>query len=334
VAIVLGFGLSFVVAAVVLLLIGISPVSAIRVALDGSVTTKGGLANSLVFATPRLFVALGACVAIQSGVFNLGGEGQLQLGGIGAALVAVLVGPLIGPLHVGLAIAAAAAFGGLWAAIAALLQVWRGANILITSLLMSFVGVFLVQYLVQGPFQESGAVFNQSDRIPASAELINILPGTRLHFGFVLAVLATFGCQVLLKRTSLGMELRAAGFNARAASYFGLSPNRLVVTSMFISGALGGLGGASEILGVHYRLLQGFSIGIGFEGVAIAFLGALKPIPTLFVAIFFGVLQAGVLELQHELDVPLAISLIMLGLPILTLAAARGLVLLREGSEE
>ena len=328
--VVIGFALSFVVGSIIILAIGVDPAEAINTALRGSVTSRNGLANSLVFATPRLLVALGAAVAIRSGVFNLGGEGQLLMGAVGAAMVAVLLGPMFAPLHILLALIAAAVAGGLWASIAALLQVWRGADVLITSLLLSFVATFFVQYLVQGPFQQPGSVFSQSSRIADTAELPIVLPGTRLHLGFVIGLVMVGLVYLLLHRTTIGMEFRAAGFNPRAAVFSGMSPGRLVLTSMFVSGAIGGIAGALEIMGVQFRLLQGFSGGIGFEGIAIAFLGALKPLPILAVAIMFGMLQAGVIELQR-LDVPGSMALIMEGLPILVLAAGGGIVLLRRG---
>jgi len=325
VSVVIGFGLSFVIGGILIALVGADPVEATRVAIDGAITTRRGFGNTLVFATPRLLVGLGACVAIRSGVFNLGGEGQLQMGAVGAALVGVLLGPMIAPLHLVLAISAAAVFGGLWALVAALLQVWRGASLLITTLLMNFVAIFFVEYLVQGPFQGATAAYNSSERVHETAELPIVIPGTRVHLGFVIAIVAVAATTLLLQRTTLGTEFRAAGFNPRAALFAGLSPARLVLGSMFISGLLGGLAGAGEILGVQYRLLQGFSTNIGFEGLAVAFLAGLNPAATLLVALLFGALQSGVLSLQHEMGIPVSIALIMEGLPIVFLAASRGL---------
>jgi ABC-type uncharacterized transport system permease subunit len=327
----LGFGLSFLVGGALIVWVGVNPIEALRVAFDGALATRRGFGNTLAFATPRLLVGLGACVAIRSGVFNLGGEGQLQMGAVGAALVGVLVGPMVAPLHLLLALVGAVAFGGLWALMAALLQVWRGASVLITTLLMNFVAIFFVEYLVQGPFQGSTVAYNSSERIHETAELPVVLPGTRVHLGFVIALVAVVLTTLLLRRTTLGTEFRAAGFNPRAAKFAGLSPARLILASMFISGALGGLAGAGEILGVQFRLLQGFSTNIGFEGLAVAFLGGLTPGGTLLVALLFGALQSGVLQLQHELAIPVSIALIMEGLPIVCLAASRGLSLIGGG---
>ena len=296
VAVVAGFLLSFAVGSVIIAMIGVDPIEGLRVALEGSVATKRGLTNTLVFATPRLLVALGACIAIRSGVFNLGGEGQLQMGAVGAAVVAIFIGPIFAPLHILLALAAAGVMGGVWGGIAAVLQVWRGANVLITTLLMNFVAIFFVQYLVQGPLQEEGSIFSQTARIMDTAQLPAVIPGTRLHLGFVLALVGVIATAVLLFRTPIGTEFRAAGFNPGAARYSGLSPDRLIVSSMFVSGSFGGFAGATEILGVQFRLLQGFSMNVGFEGLAIAFLGALNPALILVVAVLFGALQAGVLD--------------------------------------
>lgn len=305
-------------------LAGVSPLEALTTLIDGSVGSTRAIGDSLTFATPRLLVALGAAVAIRSGVFNLGGEGQLQLGAAGAAVVALLPLTVLGPLHLVLAVIAGAVCGALWAAIAAVLKVWRGIDEVISTLMLSFVAVYLIQYLVQGPLQPEDAVANTSDRIHSSAELPNILPGARLHAGFLMALVAVVGTLYLLNRTRLGLRLRATGLNPAAARVQGIGVKGMVIISMLISGALGGLAGVAEILGVQFRLLDDFSAQIGFEGLAIAFLGGLNPVGILFVSVYFGMVRAGALDLELALGVPSSVAFIIEALPIVFLAAARG----------
>ena len=310
-------------------IIGVSPVQALVVVIEGTFGSVRGLADALVFATPRLLVALGAIVAVRCGVFNLGGEGQLQLGAIGAVLAGTMVGQIVAPLHIAFAVLAAMAF--VWAMLAILLKLWRGADEIIVTLMMNFIGIFLVAYLVEGPLQPPDSTFNMSERIEQTSRLPILIPGTRLHLGFLIALAATAAVWCLLYRTSLGVQLRATGLSLRAARLQGLSTGRLMFVSMAISGAIGGLAGAGEVLGVQFRLIEGFSSGFGFEGLAIAFLGGLEPIPVLLIAIYFGIVQNGTIALQSELSVPVSLVYIMVALPILFLAGAQGWRLVRGG---
>ncbi len=313
-------------------IIGVSPVQALIVVIQGSVGSLRGLGDSLVFATPRLFVALGTIVAVRCGVFNLGGEGQLQLGAIGAVLAGTMVGQIVPPLHIAFAVLSAMAFGAAWAMLAILLKLWRGADEIIVTLMMNFIGIFLVAYLVEGPLQPPDSIFNMSERIEQTSRLPILIPGTRLHLGFVIALAATAAVWCLLYRTSLGVQLRATGLNPKAARLQGLSTGQLMFVSMAISGAVGGLAGAGEVLGVQFRLIEGFSSGFGFEGLAIAFLGGLEPIPVLLIAIYFGIIQNGTTALQSTLSVPASLVYIMVALPILFLAGAQGWRLMRGGT--
>jgi simple sugar transport system permease protein len=305
-------------------IIGVSPIQAFLVIIDGSVGSVRGLSDSLVFATPRLFVALGAIVAVRCGVFNLGGEGQLQLGAIGAVLAGTMLGQIFAPLHIAFAVLAAMAFGAVWAMLAILLKLWRGADEIIVTLMMNFIGIYLVAYLVEGPLQPPDSIFNISERIEKTASFPILIPGTRLHLGFVIAIVATVLVWCLLYRTSLGLKLRATGLNLQAARLQGLSTGRLIFVSMAISGSIGGLAGAAEVLGVQFRLIEGFSAGFGFEGLAIAFLGGLEPVPVLLIAIYFGIIQNGTTELQSTMSIPASLVHIMVALPILFLAGAQG----------
>lgn len=329
-AIVLGtFGVSLAIGLFILTVLGVAPGRALVVMVSGAVGSPRALADTLVFMAPRLLVALGAVVALRCGVFNLGGEGQLQVGAIGAVLPATLLPAGLGWLLLPASLLLAALFGAAWAMIPAALKLWRGANEIIVTLMMNFIGIYLVKYLVQGPLQPAGSEFNMSAKVADGAMLPVLLDGTRLHAGVLLALVVAVAVWALLYHTTYGVHLRATGLAPRAAQLQRLPTRRLLVSSMAISGAVGGLAGATEVLGVQYRLIDGFSANIGFDGLAIAFLGSLEPFATVLVSIYVGAVASGTVALQSTLSVPGALSDIMTGLPIVILACVHGVLLLK-----
>lgn len=329
ITVVAAFLVSALVALGLITLSGASANDAISVAFRATVGSSQGIIDTLVYTTPRLFVAIGVIVALRSGQFNLGGEGQLQLGAIGAAIGgAYLARDLPGFLALPVALALAVAFGALWAGIAALMKVWRGADELISTLLLNFVALYLVQLLVQGPMRAANTTFNQSERVVPAAELPRI-NFSRLHVGLIIAIVMVILVWILLERTSLGLALRSVGHNATASRYQQLSVAKLTVCAMLISGGICGLAGAGETLGVQFRLIQGFSSGFGFEGLAIAFLAALRPGRALAIAVVFGGIFSAATKLQQELGVTASLAYVVEGMPIVLLACAAGLQSLR-----
>jgi len=309
--------------------LGIRPTDALKTLWRGAFGSLPALADTLVFASPRLLVALGAMVALRCGIFNLGGEGQLQMGAIGAVLPATLLPASLGYLLLPFSLLGAALFGAFWALIPAVMRLWRGANEIIVTLMMNFIAVYLVKYLVQGPLQPPNSDFNMSAKIAHDSALPILLAGTRLHAGVPIAFASALACWFLLYHTAWGVRVRAAGLSPRAARLQRLPLTRLILGAMLISGGLGGLAGAGEVLGVQYRLIDGFSNNIGFDGLAIALLGGLMPMGIVLVALYFGALNSGALALQMTWSVPSAISEIMTSMPIVILAAVQGYLLLK-----
>ncbi|WP_148573568.1 ABC transporter permease [Nocardioides caldifontis] len=319
----LGIGLLLVV------LTGGGVAETVDVAARATVGSQQGLIDTLVYTTPRLLVAIGVIVALRAGQFNLGAEGQLQLGAIGAALGGAFLAPsLPGPLALPVAVAMAMVCGALWAGIAALMKVLRGCDELISTLLLNFVAVYLVQLLVQGAMKDPDSTFNQSRRVIADAELPRF-GFTRLHYGFTIALVCVLLVWLLLERTSLGLRFRSIGHNAVASRYQQLDVGVLTVLAMLISGAICAVAGAGETLGVQFRLIQGFSSGFGFEGLAIAFLAALRPGRALVIALVFGGIFSAATRLQQEVGVTASLAYVVEGLPIVLLACAAGLQALR-----
>ncbi|WP_213881164.1 ABC transporter permease [Pseudomonas sp. dw_358] len=306
--------------------LGVPLLPAMRVAAEGSFGDTRAIADTLVFMTPRLLVALSALVAIRGGLFNLGGEGQLQMGAIGAMLPYLAFGD-IGPALLPLAVLSGAVCGALWGVIPALLKLWRGADEIIVTLLMNFIAIYFLKYLVQGPMRPAGSTFNMSAQLPNDGVFLPLIDGTRLHLGVILAVVAAIAVWVLLQHTAFGLKLRASGQSPGFVRLQGQSAGQMIVSSMALSGAIGGLAGAFEVLGVQYRLIDGFSSGLGFEGLAVAFLAGLEPFGALLVSLYFGAINNAALALQTSLSIPAALADVLSGLPILLLAVISGVML-------
>lgn len=206
-----------------------------------------------------------------------------------------------------------------------MLKIWRGANEIIVTLMLNFVGI----YLVQGPLQPPDSDFNMSAKIAEGAALPVILGGTRLHAGMPLAVLLAVAVWYFLYQTTFGVRFRAAGLSPRAARLQGLPMPKLLTGAMLMSGAISGLAGAVEVLGVQYRLIDGFSTDLDFDGLAIALLGSLEPLGAVLVSLYFGAINSGTMALQSVLSIPGALSEIVGSLPILVLACLHGYRLLK-----
>lgn len=327
-ALLIAFVISLPVGLLLITLSGADPVEASTVAFEATVGTVNGFVNTLVFATPRLFVALSAIVALRSGLFNLGGEGQLQLGAVGAVIGGYYFGSYLpGVLGLVAALLGAALLGGIWAGIAALFKIWRGADEMIVTLLMNFIATYFVLFLLQGPMRGAGSSYNQSERIPEWVELSHLF-GTRLHGGVILVAVMVVVVALYFSRTRAGLAMRSVGLNRSASRFQGLPIKTILVGAMVLSGAIAGLAGANEVLGTQYRLISGFSASYGFEGLAIAFLAGLRPLRATVLALVFGAIYAAATQLQQSVGVSASIAYVVEGIPIILLAAISGIQLL------
>ncbi|MFT4306314.1 MAG: ABC transporter permease, partial [Microbacterium sp.] len=324
IALLLAFVVSLPVGLVLVVSTGADPGKVVGVTFEATVGTTNGIVNTLVYATPRLFVALGAIVALRCGLFNMGGEGQLQFGAVGAVLGGYYLGRFLpAPLGLVAALLGAALLGGLWAVLAALFKLWRGTDEMIVTLLMNFVATYFVLFLLQGPLREADSSYNQSERIPDAAHLPRLFD-TRLHLGVLLVAAMVVAVWFLFSRTRRGLEMRSVGLNPIASRYQGLPIRGLLVGGMILSGAIAGLAGANEVLGTQYRLIQGFSAGYGFEGLAIAFLAGLQPGRAAVLAVVFGAIYSAASSLQQSVGVSASIAYVIEGVPIVLLAAFSG----------
>ncbi|HYN48898.1 MAG TPA: ABC transporter permease [Candidatus Nanopelagicales bacterium] len=280
------------------------------------------ISESLLAATPLIFTGLAVALGFRSGLFNIGAEGQLYLGAVFATFVGFSIHGLPLFIHLPLAIGAGFLGGALWGFIPGLLKARTGAHEVIVTIMLNYVSYQLVNWVLrQAWYQRPGRPDPVSPIVNPSAIIPPIIDGLRLHWGFVLALLAAAFVSWLLYRSTLGFEFRAVGFNPSAAKYAGISISKTLVLTMAICGGLAGLAGATEILGVNKALTPGFSPGYGFDGIAIALLGGSSPLGVVLAAILFGVLRAGATPMQAATGIPIDLVVVIQALVIMFVAA-------------
>jgi ABC-type uncharacterized transport system permease subunit len=259
---------------------------------------------TLVRAVPLIIIGLGIALAFRGGALNIGAEGQFYAGAIVATWVGLHVAARPVPLAIAAVWLAAALAGMAWVAVPVLLKFRFGLLEVISTLLLNFVADALVSLMVQGPLQERQHIYPQSDPIAEAARL-PVLPGSRLHAGLVLALLAALVVWHLFARTHWGFKLRAVGAGARAAEISGrIDARRITAVALLGSGALAGLAGGVEVSGVSYALFQNLSPGYGFTAIAVALLARLHPLGVVATGILFGALEAGAGAMQRDAGVP------------------------------
>jgi simple sugar transport system permease protein len=303
---------AFLVAGIVVLLVGENPLSAALILIDGAFGSGQNIAYTLYYATNFIFTGLAVAVAFHAGLFNIGGEGQAYIAGLGVALVcltfdAVLPWWLTFPL----AIAASAAVGALWALIPAYLQAKRGSHIVITTIMFNFIAASVMVYLLVGPLNPAGSMAPQTRNFLEGAQLPKLgwlleavglsVRSAPLNVSFVLALLMAWLVWVLIWRSKLGYEMRTFGFSPKAARYAGISETRIIIVAMLISGALAGMMALNPIMGDQHHMSLDFVAGAGFVGIAVALMGRSHPAGIVPAAILFGVLYQGGAELAFEM---------------------------------
>ncbi|HET7082658.1 MAG TPA: ABC transporter permease [Candidatus Limnocylindria bacterium] len=299
---------------------------AYRGLLEGSIGNPfrdiGPVTETLLRATPLIFAGLAVAIGFRAGLFNIGAEGQIYIGALFATAVGIGFTDLPLLVHLPLAVAAGFAGGAVWGFIPGILKARTGAHEVITTIMLNYVSYSIIDLaLRQVFFQLPGRDDPISKNILPSATLPRLLPDERLHWGLILALLAAVAVWWLLFRSTKGFEFRAVGLNPAAARYAGMNISRTVVLTMMISGGLAGLAGTSEIIGTNLRLTPNFSPNWGFDAIAIALLGASRPVGVVFSAILFGALRAGAAPMQAQTGIPIDLVVVIQGLVILFIAA-------------
>jgi ABC-type uncharacterized transport system permease subunit len=292
--------LALLVSAGLILLYGANPLKAYAALLNGSVGSLTALANTGVRASPLILGGLGVAFALQAGLLNVGTEGQIYAGAIGATAIGIMPLPVPGWLHVTLAVLAAFVAGGIWGLVPGYLKAFRGISEVVISLMMNYIGIYVASYLVHEPqpLAEKGAFYPESPMVLPGAQLPIIIPGTSLHIGIILCIVLCIVVYLILRYTSFGFKIRLMGANPEAARYSGVKISRQIILILVIGSAIGGLAGAGEVLGLKLRLFDFFAGGVGYQAVACALLANGNPIGVILAGLFFGALKAGASKMQ------------------------------------
>jgi general nucleoside transport system permease protein len=305
---------------------GYDSLLALRALWNGSLGSSYALTSAtLVRATPLILTGLAVAVAFQAGVFNIGAEGQLLTGAAITAVIGVKLGAALGTLTLPAGLVAGAMAGAFWAGIAAWLRSRFRVLEVISTIMLNFVALHAVGFLVRGPLQEPLGIYPQSDTLPHLAQLPKLIPGTRLHWGLIVAVAAAALLWWVLRHTAAGFRLRASGANPSAARSAGLiNVGRVTGAAFLVSGALAGLAGAVELTGVTFALYENVSPGYGYTAIAVALLARLNPLAVVGTGLFFGALEAGASAMQRDAAVPAAfVSVIEAGIVLAVIAFDR-----------
>lgn len=292
---------------------GFEAIPATAALFRGSVGSAYAITSgTLVRATPLVLTGLSVAIAFRAGVFNIGAEGQLLAGAAAAAALSLLPALAHSRWNPLVALAVGAVAGGFWAGIAALLRARFLVLEVISTILLNFVALYLVGYLVRGPLQEPLHIYPQSRTIDVVARLPRLLPTSRLHVGFLIAILVAVAAWWIMRFTAAGFRLRAIGANPDAARVAGEIDVARTGTRAFIaSGAIAGLAGAIEVTGVTFALYENISPGYGYTGIAVALLARLDPAGVIASGLLFGALEAGASAMQRDAGVPaVAVSII------------------------
>jgi simple sugar transport system permease protein len=304
---------AFIVSGLVMAALGHNPFEALSLMITGAFGSADSVGYTLYYTTNFIFTGLAVALASHAGLFNIGAEGQAMMGGLGAALVGLALTPAMpGIMAMPLAIGAAMLLGGIWGAIPGWMQAYRGSHVVITTIMMNFLAGALLTYLLVDVLIAPGGGTPESRPVasnvwlPAAHELAAVLgldlAQTPLNLSLLLGLICAAAMGIFLWRTRWGFALRAVGLNPSAALYAGISPSRMTVIAMALSGALAGLVGANEILGAQHRLVLGFTGGYGFVGIAVALMGRNRPLGVILASLLFGALYQGGSELA--LDMP------------------------------
>ncbi len=310
------------VGAILILIVQANPIKAYAAMLFGPFSDLYGLTEIAAKATPLLLVGLGIVIAFRSGILNIGAEGQMIIGALTGTVVALIFQKSPGIVLLPLTLLAGFVGGAFYGAIAGFLKAYFKVNEILSTIMLNAIAQQLLIFLLRGPLIDPsqisyGTGFPQTQQLPESIWMVKLIPQTRLHFGFIIAIISAIVVYIFLWRTVIGYRLRAVGSGVLASRAAGINVEKGLLLAMFLSGGFAGLAGFVEVLGIHHRLLDGISAGYGFSGIVAALFGRLHPLGVIPAAFLFGALMLGADMMQRAVAIPAAIVQTIEGLMVL-----------------
>ncbi|MCP4328195.1 MAG: ABC transporter permease [Alphaproteobacteria bacterium] len=301
-------------------LAGSDPIEAYVALFKGAFTEYYGVGSTLVKMSPLVLAGLAVTVPLRAGQFNIGVEGQIYMGALFATLAALYLPAMPGWLHILAASLSGMIGGAFWALIPAILKAYYRVNEIIVTLLMNYVAINIVSYAVSGPMMAPDAPYPYSHEIPEALFLPHVLPRTDAHLGVVIGIVLAIVIFAVFRYGTFGFTLSTVGKNARAAEYAGVSVRRTIVLAFVVAGAMGGLAGTYEVLGLKYRLFHHFSPGYGYDGIVITFLAGANPLFVVIAATFLAGLRSGAGIMQRAVGVDATVIEAIQGLVVIFVA--------------
>jgi simple sugar transport system permease protein len=310
--------------AIVIAFSGVNPIFAYGELIRGAFGNGYSISEIFVRSLPLAFTGLAFALAFRGGLLNIGAEGQLYLGALGATLVALFFPNLPSYLLIPLTMIGAMVFGAIWGAIPAILKAKWNVNEFVNTVMMNYIGMYFVNYIVSNPLREKTVTsYPQTEIFVQSAWMPKIFGGgTRLTYGFFILIAVAIVVYILLWHTSLGYQIRVIGFNRIAAKYSGMKSTKLMLLTMMISGALAGIGGGLEVTGIQHRLMSNFSPGYGYTGIIVALLGRDHPFGVIVASLFFGMLRTGARSMESFAHVSYYVTTIIEALTLLAILSS------------
>ena len=295
---------TFIITSILIIVAKANPFEAYYNFIIVPLSTKFSFLEVLVKATPLIFTGIAVTFAFSAGYFNIGAEGQLYAGAVAAAWVGATLTDLPAIVAIPLMLVLGFLAGMLWALIPALLKVKLKVDEVVTTLLMNSIIMYLISALLNGPWRNKETGWPQSPEFFEAARFIKLIPKSRLHLGFIIAIVLVVIAYIVIKKTPFGLKMRAIGASKAGAQFSGINVNRTMLTAALISGGIAGLAGVSEIAGIHYHLISELSNGLGYTGIIAATLGGLNPIGVSVSAFFLGLIDTGSQTVSRVLGVP------------------------------
>lgn len=314
----------------IMAMIGINPWTGFKAIFDGAFSSPTRIGAALTTATPLILAGLAVALPFRSGILNIGGEGQIYIGALMATLMALGPKNLPAIIHLPLVLLAGFAGGFLWGAIPGWLRAKLELNELITTIMMNYVGFWIVSYLVHGPLKDpGGSGYPWSVKIPVTSALPILFKSYQINLGLVLAMIMAVLAHFLLWRTSFGFEMRAVGCGREAARLAGIDPKRTIILTLAIGGGLAGLAGVAEVMGVQHRLSDFFSPNYGYDAVVVSLVGQSSPFGVVIAGLFFGALRSGTNAAARSIALPASLAHIIQALTLLFVIGSNSVIFAR-----